>query len=80
MSCRIIGRNIEFSFIDQLISKLEVFKVRTVYANYIKTKKNFQVSNFYDKFSSSIDYDGDKTYYHLNKDSIKNVDYIKERE
>jgi FkbH-like protein len=51
MSCRIIGRNIEFSFIDQLISKLEVFKVRTVYANYIKTKKNEQVKDFYQKCS-----------------------------
>ena len=51
MSCRIIGRNIEFSFIDQLIAKLKLLKIRTVYANYFKTKKNEQVKNFYQKCS-----------------------------
>ena len=76
VSCRALGRGLEY----KILFLIDKYMKSDLKASYTKTKKNFQVSNFYDKFSSSIDYDGDKTYYHLNKDSIKNVDYIKERE
>ncbi len=49
MSCRIIGRNIEFAFIDYLIDMMKREKVKVVKAKYIKTQKNEQVKTFYDK-------------------------------
>lgn len=51
MSCRIIGRNIEYAFIDYLIDMMKRNKVKVVKARYIKTQKNEQVKTFYDKCS-----------------------------
>ena len=51
MSCRIIGRNIEFAFMDYLIGKMKEKKINKVKAQYIKTQKNEQVEDFYDKCS-----------------------------
>ena len=48
MSCRIIGRKIELVFIDFIMDMLNKEGVNIVKAEYIKTKKNNQVVNFYD--------------------------------
>ena len=49
MSCRIIGRNIEYAFINHIIEKMKEKKINRLKAKYIKTKKNEQVKDFYDK-------------------------------
>jgi FkbH-like protein len=54
MSCRIIGRNIEYAFIDYLIDMMKRNKVKIVKARYIKTPKNEQVKTFYDKCSFKL--------------------------
>lgn len=54
MSCRIIGRNIEYAFMDYLIAKLKNNNIKNVTAKYIKTKKNEQVKEFYDKCLFSL--------------------------
>jgi len=51
ISCRIIGRNIEFAFMDYLINTLKDNGISSVKAKYIKTSKNSQVRDFYDKCS-----------------------------
>jgi len=51
ISCRIIGRNIEFVLIDYLINTLKNNGISSVKAKYIKTPKNSQVRDFYDKCS-----------------------------
>lgn len=51
MSCRIIGRNLEHSFMDYIIDILKRRKVNSLRATYIKTKKNEQVKNFYESCS-----------------------------
>jgi len=51
ISCRIIGRNVEFAFMDYLIDFLKNNKIKSVTAKYIKTSKNKQVEDFYDKCS-----------------------------
>ena len=51
MSCRIIGRNIEYAFIDYLVDILKSNKINEIQAKYIKTQKNGQVKTFYDKCS-----------------------------
>ncbi|MBI5739133.1 MAG: HAD-IIIC family phosphatase [Nitrospirae bacterium] len=54
MSCRIIGRNIEYAFMDYLINAVRNLGGRTVTAKYIKTPKNDQVGNFYDRCSFAL--------------------------
>ena len=51
MSCRIIGRNIEYAFIDYLVDIMRSNKINEIQARYIKTQKNGQVKTFYDKCS-----------------------------
>jgi len=48
ISCRIIGRYIEFSFIDYIINKMRDNNVEFLNAKYIKTGKNNQTENFYE--------------------------------
>ncbi|MDP7194744.1 MAG: HAD-IIIC family phosphatase, partial [SAR202 cluster bacterium] len=43
MSCRIIGRNIEYAFIDYIIKIIKEKKANVVKASYIQTQKNEQV-------------------------------------
>lgn len=54
MSCRILGRNIEFRFIDQLVQLLKSRAITKISAEYIKTTKNSQVSSFYLKAGFSL--------------------------
>ena len=49
MSCRIIGRNIEYIIFDIMIAKLKLIGINKIMAHYISTPKNVQVSDFYDK-------------------------------
>ena len=54
MSCRIIGRNIEYAFIDYIIKIIKEKKINIIKAKYIKTQKNEQVKEFYDRCSFSL--------------------------
>ena len=49
MSCRVIGRNFEYSFFDQLVRQLKVRGVRRIKGEYIATQKNVQVAGFYEE-------------------------------
>lgn len=51
MSCRIIGRNIEFSIMNFIISELKLLKIKTLRSSYIESTKNIQVKRFYDDCS-----------------------------
>jgi len=48
MSCRLIGRNVEYAFFDSIVEKLLKEGVKTKRAEYLPTAKNKQVENFYD--------------------------------
>jgi FkbH-like protein len=79
MSCRIIGRNIEFVFIDQVFQFLKSVGVKNIHSKFIKTDKNNQVSDFYDKLGFSInkDEDNQKEYLlYLDEYNNSNIDYI----
>jgi len=54
MSCRIIGRNIEYAFMDHVIEKMKDKGLSVIKAKYVKTRKNEQVKNFYDKCSFEL--------------------------
>lgn len=49
MSCRIIGRNIEYVFLNHIIAALKKSGYHTVKAFYIPTAKNEQVRPFYEQ-------------------------------
>ena len=51
MSCRIIGRNIEYAFMDYIIGKIKDKKINYLKAKYIKTQKNEQVKEFFENCS-----------------------------
>ena len=54
MSCRVIGRNIEYAFMNYVIGKVKEKKINVIKAKYIKTQKNEQVKELYDKCSFSL--------------------------
>lgn len=64
LSCRILGKNIEFAFIDFLLDKLQKKGVRKVFGAYISTTKNIQVAGFYEQvgFELSDSNDSIKNY------------------
>lgn len=79
MSCRIIGRNIEFVLFDYIMSWLVSHNYTTVTAEYILTKKNQQVQNFYSSMGFVlIRAEEDTSIYslELSKYQAKNISYI----
>jgi len=79
MSCRIIGRNIEYAFMDFIIGKLIELNISSLKATYISTKKNEQVSMFYNQHSFRlIKESGLKKYYEIEIDdyTFNNIPYI----
>ena len=52
LSCRILGKGIEFAFIKAIMNKLILGK--TIMAEYIPTAKNGQVAEFYDKLKFNL--------------------------
>ena len=72
MSCRIIGRKIEFSFFNLLINELESRGINRIKASYIESQKNSQVKSFYSNFNfneSSVE--EFKTNYELDINNYK---------
>jgi len=59
MSCRVIGRNIEYAFMDFLIHYIRDHEINVVKAKYIQTQKNEQVKDFFDKCSFLLKYSGE---------------------
>ena len=54
MSCRVLGRNVEYKFIHEIFSILRKESVVKVRARYIKTLKNEQVQDFYEKMGFTL--------------------------
>ena len=80
MSCRIIGRNIEFSVIDFIIDNLKKLNIDTITAKYIQTAKNAQVADFYKKcsFDVLVETITETTFTVEPKNYLtKNINYIK---
>ena len=80
MSCRIIGRNIEFVYVSHIIKDLANKGYQLLTADFIPTKKNTQVEDFYDKVGFNLieNIDGAKRYtLNIANFESKKVDYIK---
>lgn len=61
MSCRIIGRKVEYDFMNYLIDYFTKMGVKKFYGEYIPTKKNLVVRNFY-KECGFTEYEEHKYY------------------
>jgi FkbH-like protein len=54
MSCRVLGRNIEYAFMDVIADLAIKENVMKIYATYMKTAKNEQVCDFYERCGLEI--------------------------
>ena len=65
LSCRILGRTIENEFLKVILNDLFSKNIKEIYSEYIKTVKNSQVVDFYDKFGFDKyeDSDENKKYF-----------------
>lgn len=71
LSCRILGKGIEFAFVKQILHILLHEGVQKLTASYIPTPKNSQVTEFYDKCGFSLVSEDDGTRnYAVNIDSL----------
>jgi len=80
LSCRVLGRNIEYKFMNILLNLLKSRGIKEINSQYIRTLKNKQVSGYYNEceFTTVNEVDGNFHYY-LNIDNYKGKDikYIK---
>ena len=79
MSCRIIGRNIEFEFLNTIINYFKKFNIKEVHSIYIPSNKNQQVKDFYEKINFKLISNAEeKKYYTIIEDfNINKISYIK---
>jgi len=80
LSCRVLGRNIEYKFMEIIISIAKKNELKVLRGNYVKTYKNSQVENFYDKCGFNIKDRTDKnSIYSIDVDEFNrdSIDYIK---
>jgi FkbH-like protein len=54
MSCRVIGRNVEYTFFDQIVKRLQEKGIHELRAEFISTSKNQQVEKFYDNLGFTL--------------------------
>ncbi len=79
MSCRIIGRNIEFEFVNSIISYFRKLNITEVHSIYIPSNKNEQVKDFYEKINFKLISNAEeKKYYTILEDfNLNKISYIK---
>jgi FkbH-like protein len=79
MSCRIIGRNIEYAFLNYVMEWLHREKIMTVRGRYVASDRNKQVANFFDSLAFPVTRDDDnvKSYeISLDKYQLTSIEYI----
>lgn len=79
MSCRVLGRNIEYRFMDIIFDILKDKSISKVNSVYIKTLKNDQVSDLYDRYGFEVlEKDENLTKYRMLVKNYKdkNLNYI----
>ena len=76
MSCRVIGRKIETTFLTKLIKDAQKEGVKLLTGEYIKTKKNKLVKDFYANhgFNPAPDNTEEHSVWHLNLENLS-IDY-----
>jgi FkbH-like protein len=66
LSCRILGRNIEYAFLDYVINHVKNFGYQALMASYSPTAKNKQTEKFYANIGfECIDVSDERTWFSL---------------
>ncbi|WP_228126548.1 HAD-IIIC family phosphatase [Candidatus Marinarcus aquaticus] len=79
MSCRILGRNIEYKFMDTIIDILKEKNISKIEAQYVRTLKNEQVVDLYDRYGFEIVERNDKNIkyqQHIKEYKKRDLNYI----
>ena len=79
MSCRIIGRNIEFALVRHILCWLKEHDFHFVHSEFVPTKKNDQVQKFYDGIGFQLIRSAENSNYYsmdISKIQIPKFDYI----
>ena len=79
MSCRIIGRNIEYAFFDRIVKWLNNNQFLSISSEFIPTKKNEQVEHFYEGLgfkSLGNNIDSKKYLISVQDYKMKSIEYI----
>ena len=72
MSCRVIGRNIEYSIMDHLVKYLSSLEIDVINATYIESPKNGQLKGLYEKLGFTlIEQTSTELFYQLNVNEYK---------
>jgi FkbH-like protein len=80
LSCRVLGRNIEYKFMEIIVNIANKQNIKLINSDYIKTQKNQQVKDFYSLCGFQvIAKSDDTTRYRLETISYKKkeIEYIK---
>ena len=80
LSCRVLGRNVEYVFLNKIIAEISSRGAKKLLAKFIPTAKNKQVSDFYKKNGfTKIKEENNELFYSLeiSKFTSKNIQYIK---
>ncbi len=77
MSCRVLGRKLDESFVSYCIDDIRKnYNIKKWEASYIKTQKNKQVLNFWEKFDFYVKSEKkDVKYYQVDNSKVKNIYY-----
>ena len=76
LSCRILGKGIEFAFLNSVLNLLHDSGVERVNAEYITTAKNAQVADFYDRAGFALikeDCSNSHRFYEIKLDGKKEI-------
>ena len=79
LSCRVLGRNIEYKFIDIVVDLAKKYNLSLLKSEYIKTLKNQQTKDFYSQCGFNVMFESDDTtQYQLEVNNYKNnkIQYI----
>ena len=80
LSCRIIGRNVEYAFLNYIIDTMKKKGVKTINSKFFRTQKNDQVSSFFDNSGFSVKEktnEMNKYFLEIKDYKPKNLNYIK---
>jgi Predicted enzyme involved in methoxymalonyl-ACP biosynthesis len=79
LSCRVMGRNVEYAFLNRIVGLLREKGIKTINARYIRTSKNKANMDFYTKAGFSIVSSADNIIDYCLANSVQsvNTDQIK---
>ncbi len=80
MSCRVLGRNVEYKFMDIIVDFVKEKNIEKIYSEYLRTIKNTQVEDLFDRYGFESIGKKEKSHQYtleLSEYKTKELNYIK---